>query len=270
MVNCNPETVSTDYDTSDRLYFEPVTLEDVLEIVRIEKPKGVIVQYGGQTPLKLARALEAAGVPVIGTSPDAIDRAEDRERFQHAVDRLKLKQPANATVTAIEQAVERAKEIGYPLVVRPSYVPRRPGDGNCLRRAGSALLLQTAVSVSNDAPVLLDRFLDDAIEVDVDAICDGEMVLIGGIMEHIEQAGVHSGDSACSLPAYTLSQEIQDVMREQVQKLAFELQVRGLMNVQFAVKDNEVYLIEVNPRAARTVPFALQSHRRPAGESRGA
>jgi carbamoyl-phosphate synthase large subunit len=258
MVNCNPETVSTDYDTSDRLYFEPVTLEDVLEIVRIEKPKGVIVQYGGQTPLKLARALEAAGVPVIGTSPDAIDRAEDRERFQQAVDRLKLKQPANATVTAIEQAVEKAKEIGYPLVVRPSYVLGGRAmeivyDEQDLRR-----YFQTAVSVSNDAPVLLDRFLDDAIEVDVDAICDGEMVLIGGIMEHIEQAGVHSGDSACSLP-YTLSQEIQDVMREQVQKLAFELQVRGLMNVQFAVKDNEVYLIEVNPRAARTVPFVSKA-----------
>ena len=216
MVNCNPETVSTDYDTSDRLYFEPVTLEDVLEIVRIEKPKGVIVQYGGQTPLKLARELEAAGVPVIGTSPDAIDRAEDRELGG------------------------RAMEIVY--------------DEADLRR-----YFQTAVSVSNDAPVLLDRFLDDAVEVDVDAICDGEMVLIGGIMEHIEQAGVHSGDSACSLPAYTLSKEIQDVMREQVQKLAFELQVRGLMNVQFAVKNNEVYLIEVNPRAARTVPFVSKA-----------
>ena len=231
MVNCNPETVSTDYDTSDRLYFEPVTLEDVLEIVRIEKPKGVIVQYGGQTPLKLARALEAAGVPVIGTSPDAIDRAEDRERFQHAVDRLKLKQPANATVTAIEMAVEKAKEIGYPLVVRPSYVLGGRAMEIVYDEIDLRRYFQTAVSVSNDAPVLLDRFLDDAVEVDVDAICDGEMVLIGGIMEHIEQAGVHSGDSACSLPAYTLSQEIQDVMREQVQKLAFELQVRGLMNV---------------------------------------
>ncbi len=205
MVNCNPETVSTDYDTSDRLYFEPVTLEDVLEIVRIEKPKGVIVQYGGQTPLKLARALEAAGVPVIGTSPDAIDRAEDRERFQHAVDRLKLKQPANATVTAIEQAVEKAKEIGYPLVVRPSYVLGGRAMEIVYDEADLRRYFQTAVSVSNDAPVLLDRFLDDAVEVDVDAICDGEMVLIGGIMEHIEQAGVHSGDSACSLPAYTLS-----------------------------------------------------------------
>lgn len=192
MVNCNPETVSTDYDTSDRLYFEPVTLEDVLEIVRVEKPAGVIVQYGGQTPLKLARSLEAAGVPVIGTSPDAIDRAEDRERFQQAVVRLGLKQPANATVSNIEQAVERAKEIGYPLVVRPSYVLGGRAmeivcDETDLRR-----YFQNAVSVSNDAPVLLDRFLDDAIEVDVDAICDGEQVLIGGIMEHIEQAGVHS------------------------------------------------------------------------------
>nr|MBP6563296.1 carbamoyl-phosphate synthase large subunit [Neisseriaceae bacterium] len=259
MVNCNPETVSTDYDTSDRLYFEPVTLEDVLEIVRIEQPKGVIVQYGGQTPLKLARALEAAGVPVIGTSPDAIDRSEDRERFQKAVQRLGLKQPANATVTAIEQAVAEGKNIGYPLVVRPSYVLGGRAmeivyDEQDLRR-----YFQTAYSVSNDAPVLLDHFLDDAIEVDVDAICDGEQVLIGGIMEHIEQAGVHSGDSACSLPAYTLSQEIQDVMREQVRQLAFELNVRGLMNVQFAVKSNEVYLIEVNPRAARTVPFVSKA-----------
>ncbi|MBK5143254.1 carbamoyl-phosphate synthase large subunit [Budviciaceae bacterium BWR-B9] len=259
MVNCNPETVSTDYDTSDRLYFEPVTLEDVLEIVRVEQPAGVIVQYGGQTPLKLARSLEAAGVPIIGTSPDAIDRAEDRERFQQAVHRLGLKQPANATVSAIEMAVDKAAGIGYPLVVRPSYVLGGRAmeivyDETDLRR-----YFQTAVSVSNDAPVLLDRFLDDAIEVDVDAICDGERVLIGGIMEHIEQAGVHSGDSACSLPAYTLSQDIQDEMRRQVEKLAFELCVRGLMNVQFAVKGNDVYLIEVNPRAARTVPFVSKA-----------
>ncbi|MGF1757848.1 carbamoyl-phosphate synthase large subunit [Photobacterium sagamiensis] len=259
MVNCNPETVSTDYDTSDRLYFEPVTLEDVLAIVRVEKPKGVIVQYGGQTPLKLARELEAAGVPIIGTSPDAIDRAEDRERFQQAVDRLGLLQPENATVTAMEQAVEKSKEIGFPLVVRPSYVLGGRGmeivyDESDLRR-----YFNEAVSVSNESPVLLDRFLDDAVEVDVDAICDGERVVIGGIMEHIEQAGVHSGDSACSLPAYTLSQEIQDVMRQQVEKLAFELGVRGLMNTQFAVKDNEVYLIEVNPRAARTVPFVSKA-----------
>ncbi|MGF1681084.1 carbamoyl-phosphate synthase large subunit [Photobacterium minamisatsumaniensis] len=259
MVNCNPETVSTDYDTSDRLYFEPVTLEDVLAIARVEKPKGVIVQYGGQTPLKLARALEAAGVPIIGTSPDAIDRAEDRERFQAAVDRLGLLQPENATVTAMEQAVEKSKEIGFPLVVRPSYVLGGRAmeivyDEQDLRR-----YFNEAVSVSNESPVLLDRFLDDAIEVDVDAICDGERVVIGGIMEHIEQAGVHSGDSACSLPAYTLSKEIQDVMRQQVEKLAFELGVRGLMNTQFAVKDNEVYLIEVNPRAARTVPFVSKA-----------
>jgi carbamoyl-phosphate synthase large subunit len=259
MVNCNPETVSTDYDTSDRLYFEPVTLEDVLEIVRIEQPKGVIVQYGGQTPLKLARALEAAGVPVIGTSPDAIDRAEDRERFQQAVNRLGLKQPANATVTAIEQAVDRAVDIGYPLVVRPSYVLGGRAMEIVYDEADLRRYFQNAVSVSNDAPVLLDRFLDDAVEVDVDAICDGETVFIGGIMEHIEQAGVHSGDSACSLPAYTLGREIQDVMRDQVKKLAFELGVRGLMNVQFAIKDNEVYLIEVNPRAARTVPFVSKA-----------
>jgi carbamoyl-phosphate synthase large subunit len=259
MVNCNPETVSTDYDTSDRLYFEPVTLEDVLAIARVEKPTGVIVQYGGQTPLKLARALEAAGVPIIGTSPDAIDRAEDRERFQQSVERLGLKQPENATVTTMEQAIEKSKEIGFPLVVRPSYVLGGRAmeivyDEQDLRR-----YFNEAVSVSNESPVLLDHFLDDAVEVDIDAICDGERVVIGGIMEHIEQAGVHSGDSACSLPPYTLGKEIQDVMREQVEKLAFELGVRGLMNTQFAVKDNEVYLIEVNPRAARTVPFVSKA-----------
>lgn len=259
MVNCNPETVSTDYDTSDRLYFEPVTLEDVLEIVRIEKPKGVIVQYGGQTPLKLARALEAAGVPVIGTRPDAIDRAEDRQRFQQAVTRLGLKQPANATVATLEQAIEKAVLIGYPLVVRPSYVLGGRAMEIVSDEADLKRYFQTAVSVSNDAPVLLDHFLDDAVEVDVDAICDGERVLIGGIMEHIEQAGVHSGDSACSLPAYTLSADIQQQMRQQVEKLAFELEVRGLMNVQFAVKEDQVYLIEVNPRAARTVPFVSKA-----------
>ncbi|WP_368902270.1 carbamoyl-phosphate synthase large subunit, partial [Proteus mirabilis] len=259
MVNCNPETVSTDYDTSDRLYFEPVTLEDVLEIVRIEKPQGVIVQYGGQTPLKLARALEAEGVPVIGTSPDAIDKAEDRERFQKAVDKLGLKQPENATVTTLEEAVDKAKSIGYPLVVRPSYVLGGRAMEIVYDEIDLRRYFQTAVSVSNDAPVLLDRFLDDAIEVDVDAICDGQQVVIGGIMEHIEQAGVHSGDSACSLPAYTLSQDIQDIMRKQVRELAFELGVKGLMNVQFAVKGNDVYLIEVNPRAARTVPFVSKA-----------
>lgn len=259
MVNCNPETVSTDYDTSDRLYFEPVTLEDVLSIVRIEKPVGVIVQYGGQTPLKLARELENAGVPIIGTSPDAIDRAEDRERFQQAVIRLGLKQPENATVTAIEQAIEKSKEIGFPLVVRPSYVLGGRAMEIVYDEADLRRYFNEAVSVSNESPVLLDKFLDDAIEVDIDAICDGERVVIGGIMEHIEQAGVHSGDSACSLPAYSLSKDIQDVMRDQVEKLAFELGVKGLMNTQFAVKDNEVYLIEVNPRAARTVPFVSKA-----------
>ncbi len=259
MVNCNPETVSTDYDTSDRLYFEPVTLEDVLEIVRIEKPKGVIVQYGGQTPLKLARELEAAGVPIIGTSPDAIDRAEDRERFQQAIQRLEMKQPENDTVTTVESAVISATRIGYPLVVRPSYVLGGRAmeivyDEQDLRR-----YFNEAVSVSNASPVLLDRFLDNAIEIDIDAICDGETVVIGSIMEHIEQAGVHSGDSGCSLPPYSLSDDVQNRMREQVGKLAMELGVIGLMNVQFAVKDDEIYMIEVNPRAARTVPFVSKA-----------
>ena len=255
MVNCNPETVSTDYDTSDRLYFEPVTLEDVLEIVRVEQPKGVIVQYGGQTPLKLCRALEEAGVPIIGTSPDAIDRAEDRERFQSAVERLGLKQPENGTVTALEQAVLTAERITYPLVVRPSYVLGGRAmeivyDEQDLRR-----YFAEAVSVSNESPVLLDRFLDDATEVDVDAICDGVDVVIGAIMQHIEQAGVHSGDSACSLPPYSLPQHIQDEIREQVKKMALELGVVGLMNVQMAVQGEDIFVIEVNPRASRTVPF---------------
>jgi carbamoyl-phosphate synthase large subunit len=259
MVNCNPETVSTDYDTSDRLYFEPVTLEDVLEIVRVEQPKGVIVQYGGQTPLKLARALEANGVPIIGTSPDAIDRAEDRERFQHMVHKLDLKQPANATVSNMEQALEEAVKIGFPLVVRPSYVLGGRAMEIVYDLKDLKRYLNEAVKVSNDSPVLLDRFLDDAIEVDIDAICDGEKVVIGGIMEHIEQAGVHSGDSACSLPPHSLSEEIQNVMRAQVKAMALELGVVGLMNTQFAVKDGEVYLIEVNPRAARTIPFVSKA-----------
>ena len=259
MVNCNPETVSTDYDTSDRLYFEPVTLEDVLEIVRIEKPKGVIVQYGGQTPLKLARALQANGVPIVGTSPDAIDRAEDRERFQHMVNKLGLKQPANATVSDMQEALEQAAIIGFPLVVRPSYVLGGRAMEIVYDLKDLKRYLNEAVKVSNDSPVLLDRFLDDAIEVDIDAICDGEQVVIGGIMEHIEQAGVHSGDSACSLPPYSLSSEIQDVMRQQVSDMALELGVVGLMNTQFAIKDDEVYLIEVNPRAARTVPFVSKA-----------
>lgn len=259
MVNCNPETVSTDYDTSDRLYFEPITLEDVLEIVRVEKPKGVIVQYGGQTPLKLARALEANGVPIIGTSPDAIDRAEDRERFQQMVERLNLLQPQNATVTSLEQAVAKSAEIGFPLVVRPSYVLGGRAMEIVYDEADLRRYMTDAVSVSNEAPVLLDHFLDNAIEVDVDAICDGKDVVIGGIMEHIEQAGVHSGDSACSLPAYSLGKEIQDVMRKQVRDMALELGVVGLMNTQFAVKNGKVYLIEVNPRAARTVPFVSKA-----------
>ncbi|TVO71230.1 carbamoyl-phosphate synthase large subunit [Sedimenticola selenatireducens] len=259
MVNCNPETVSTDYDTSDRLYFEPLTLEDVLEVIEVEKPMGVIVQYGGQTPLKLARALEAAGAPIIGTSPDSIDLAEDRERFQKLVEKLGLKQPPNRTATEAEQAVLLAEEVGYPLVVRPSYVLGGRAmeivhDEDDLRR-----YMREAVSVSNDSPVLLDRFLNDAIEVDIDAICDGTDVVIGGIMEHIEEAGVHSGDSACSLPPYTLSAAIQDRMREQIRSLALELKVVGLMNTQFAIKDNEIYLLEVNPRASRTVPFVSKA-----------
>ena len=263
MVNCNPETVSTDYDTSDRLYFEPLTLEDVLEIIDKEQPKGIIVQYGGQTPLKLAEALEAAGAPIIGTSPDSIDLAEDRERFQKLVDELGLKQPPNRTATNPEQAVALAEEIGFPLVVRPSYVL----GGRAMEIVHDVEDLQRymreAVSVSNDSPVLLDRFLDDAIEVDIDAICDGREVLIGGIMEHIEQAGVHSGDSACSLPPYTLSQAVQDRMREQIRALAHGLKVVGLMNTQFAIQGDDIYLLEVNPRASRTVPFVSKATGRP-------
>jgi carbamoyl-phosphate synthase large subunit len=255
MVNCNPETVSTDYDTSDRLYFEPLTLEDVLEIVAVEKPKGVIVQYGGQTPLKLARDLEAAGVPIIGTSPDSIDLAEDRERFQRLLQKLDLRQPPNRTARSEDEAEKAAAEIGYPLVVRPSYVLGGRAmeivrDTDDLRR-----YMRDAVSVSNDAPVLLDRFLDDAIEVDIDAICDGQDVFIGGIMEHIEQAGVHSGDSACSLPPFSLPDHLQDAMVEEVKKMALGLKVIGLMNTQFAIQGDDIYVLEVNPRASRTVPF---------------
>ena len=255
MVNCNPETVSTDYDTSDRLYFEPVTLEDVLEIVRVEKPKGVIVQYGGQTPLKICRALEEAGVPIIGTSPDAIDRAEDRERFQQMVQRLNLLQPKNATARSEEEAIRHSKDIGYPLVVRPSYVLGGRAMEIVYDEEELKRYMREAVQVSNDSPVLLDHFLNSAIEVDIDAICDGEQVVIGGIMQHIEQAGVHSGDSACSLPAYSLSQQAQDTIRDQVSRMALELGVRGLMNVQMAVQGEDIFVIEVNPRASRTVPF---------------
>jgi carbamoyl-phosphate synthase large subunit len=259
MINCNPETVSTDFDTSDRLYFESLTLEDVLEIVHLEKPKGVIVQYGGQTPLKLARALEAAGVPIIGTSPDSIDLAEDRERFQKLLERLGLKQPPNATARSVEQAINAAKELGYPLVVRPSYVLGGRAMEIVFNEEGLQRYMKEAVSVSNDSPVLLDRFLDDAVEMDVDAIYDGERVLIGGLMEHIEQAGVHSGDSACSLPPYDLAPEIQDKLREQVVKMAEALGVRGLMNTQFAIQGKDIYVLEVNPRASRTAPFVSKA-----------
>ncbi len=259
MVNCNPETVSTDYDSSDRLYFEPVTLEDVLEIVHKEKPKGVIVQYGGQTPLKLARALEEAGVPIIGTSPDSIDLAEDRERFQQLVNRLKLKQPPNRTARSVEEAVTKAKEIGYPLVVRPSYV--LGGRAMEIVHGEDELrdYMDRAVSVSNDSPVLLDRFLDLAVEVDVDAICDGKEVVIGGIMEHVEQAGIHSGDSGCSLPPFSLSLEMQKTLSDQVRQMAQALQVNGIMNTQFAIQNGVVYVLEVNPRASRTIPFVSKA-----------
>ncbi len=259
MVNCNPETVSTDYDTSDRLFFEPLTLEDVLEIVDLEKPKGVIVQYGGQTPLKLAEALEEAGTPIIGTSPDSIDLAEDRERFQQMIEKLGLKQPPNRTARNIEEGVRLAEEVGYPLVVRPSYVLGGRAMEIVHSEEDLRNYMHTAVQVSNDSPVLLDRFLDDAIEVDVDAICDGKDVLIGGIMQHIEQAGVHSGDSACSLPPYSLSDDVQNRMREQTREMALALNVIGLMNVQFAVKGDDIYVLEVNPRASRTVPYVSKA-----------
>jgi carbamoyl-phosphate synthase large subunit len=255
MVNCNPETVSTDYDTSDRLFFEPVTLEDVLDIVRVEKPNGVIVQFGGQTPLKLARALEAAGVPIVGTTPDAIDRAEDRERFQQMIQKLGLLQPQNATARSADQAVELAKNIGYPLVVRPSYVLGGRAMEIVYKEDELRHYMKTAVQVSEDSPVLLDFFLPNAIEMDVDAVSDGEQVVIGAIMQHIEQAGIHSGDSACSLPPYSLGEDIQNEMREVCKKMALELGVRGLMNVQLALQDGLIYVIEVNPRASRTVPF---------------
>jgi len=259
MVNCNPETVSTDYDTSDRLYFEPVTLEDVLEIVALEQPAGVIVQFGGQTPLKLARALEAAGVPIIGTTPDQIDRAEDRERFQQMIEQLSLRQPANTTVRSVEEAIAAAANIGYPLVVRPSYVLGGRAMEIVYREEDLLRYMNDAVRVSEDSPVLLDRFLSAAIEVDIDAVSDGEQVVIGAIMQHIEQAGVHSGDSACSLPPYSLPTEVQEAMRDVVRQMALELGVCGLMNVQLAWQDNEIYVIEVNPRASRTVPFVSKA-----------
>ena len=260
MVNCNPETVSTDYDTSDRLYFEPLTLEDVLEIVDLEKPKGVIVQYGGQTPLKLARALEAAGAPIIGTSPDSIDLAEDRERFQQMITKLGLTQPPNRTARNADEALALAREIGYPLVVRPSYVLGGRAMEVVYDDADLSRYIREAVQVSNDSPVLLDRFLDHAVEVDVDIIADTTgNVLVGGIMEHIEEAGVHSGDSSCSLPPYSLTPAIQDELRRQVALMAKELKVIGLMNTQFAIQGDTVFILEVNPRASRTVPFVSKA-----------
>ena len=263
MVNCNPETVSTDYDTSDRLYFEPLTLEDVLEIVDKEKPFGVIVQYGGQTPLKLALGLEAAGVPIIGTSPDMIDAAEDRERFQKLLHQLGLRQPPNTTARTQEEALSQAAKLGYPLVVRPSYVLGGRAMEIVHEQRDLERYMREAVKVSHDSPVLLDRFLNDAIECDVDAICDGEQVFIGGVMEHIEQAGVHSGDSACSLPPYSLSSSTIDEIKRQTTAMAHGLKVIGLMNVQFAIQHKDgvdvIYVLEVNPRASRTVPFVSKA-----------
>ena len=255
MVNCNPETVSTDYNISDRLFFEPLTFEDVIEVVQLEKPKGVIVQFGGQTPLNLVKRLEEAGVPVIGTSPDAIDRAEDRERFQQLIEKVGLKQPPNSTVRSVEEAIEAAKRITYPLVVRPSYVLGGRAMEIVYNEEELDRYMHDAVKVSNDSPVLLDYFLSAAIEIDVDLVCDGEQVVVGAIMQHIEQAGIHSGDSACSLPPYNLPIQVQDKIRQQVSALALELGVIGLMNTQLAYQDGEIYIIEVNPRASRTVPF---------------
>lgn len=263
MVNCNPETVSTDFDTSDRLYFEPLTLEDVLEVVRVEQPWGVIVHYGGQTPLKLANALHENGVNIIGTSADSIDAAEDRERFQKILHDLNLKQPANRTARNAQEAVALANEVGYPLVVRPSYVLGGRAMQIVYNDEELNKYMREAVSVSNDSPILLDHFLNNAIEVDVDCICDGENVVIGGIMQHVEQAGIHSGDSACSLPAYSLSGEILDEIRRQTKEMAFALGVKGLMNVQFAVQNDVVYVLEVNPRASRTVPFVSKATGQP-------
>ncbi len=259
MVNCNPETVSTDFDIADRLYFEPLTLEDVLEIVRVEQPDGVIVQYGGQTPLKLARALEAAGVKIIGTSPEAIDRAEDRERFQALLDELGLLQPPNRTADNVETALAKAGEIGYPLVVRPSYVLGGRAMEIVYNESDLAAYITGAIHASPDAPILLDRFLNDAIEVDIDLVCDGRQVIIGGLMEHIEEAGVHSGDSACSLPPYRLPEPIREAIARQAKSIALELGVVGLMNAQFAVKNEEIYVLEVNPRASRTIPFVSKA-----------
>ena len=255
MVNCNPETVSTDYNISDRLYFEPVTFEDVIEIVHLEKPYGVIVQFGGQTPLNLATRLEKAGVPIIGTSADAIDLAEDRERFQRMIQKLGLKQPPNCIVRSVEESIAAAEKITYPIVVRPSYVLGGRSMEIVYNEEELRRYMRTSVKVGNESPVLLDYFLNAAIEIDVDLVSDGKQVVVGAIMQHIEQAGVHSGDSACSLPPYNLSEEVQNRIREQVGMLAMELKVVGLMNTQLAYQDDEIYVIEVNPRASRTVPF---------------
>src|SRR4029077_19695412 len=263
MVNCNPETVSTDYDTSDRLYFEPLTLEDVLEIVHVEKPWGVIVQYGGQTPLKLARDLAAAGVPIIGTSADAIDIAEDRERFQKLVDKLKLRQPPNRTARSTAEAVKSAEAIGYPGGVRPSYVLGGRAMEIVHQQSELERYMANAVKVSNDSPVLLDRYLTDAIEIDVDAVCDGKNVLIGGIMEHVEQAGVHSGDSACCLPPHSLASHVERELQRQTAILARALEGVGLMNLQYAIQRDTVYVLEVNPRASRTVPYVSKATGQP-------
>jgi len=259
MINCNPETVSTDYDTSDRLYFEPLTFEDVLEVIHLEKPRGVIIQFGGQTPLNLARALEAADVPIIGTTPSSIDLAEDRERFQQLLVELKLRQPPNRIAFDVESSSQLAEQVGFPLVVRPSYVLGGRAMEIVYDQEDLAQYMKEAVKITRDSPVLLDRFLDEAVEVDVDAICDGENVFIGGLMEHIEQAGVHSGDSACSLPPYTLSPEIQQELCVQVSTMAKALKVVGLMNTQFAIKGDDIYILEVNPRASRTVPFVSKA-----------
>lgn len=259
MINCNPETVSTDYDVSDRLYFEPLTLEDVLEIIELEQPKGVVVQYGGQTPLKLARALEAAGAPIIGTSADAIDRAEDRERFQQLVQKLNLLQPPNGTVRSVDEGLRLAKVFAYPLIVRPSYVLGGRGMEVIYNEKELRRYMNETEHVSPESPLLLDHFLDQAIEVDVDAISDGKEVFVAAIMEHIEQAGIHSGDSSCTIPPYSLSQEVQENIREQMRRIAIELGVVGLMNAQFAIQGDQIYILEVNPRASRTVPFVSKA-----------
>jgi carbamoyl-phosphate synthase large subunit len=259
MVNCNPETVSTDYDTSDRLYFEPLTFEDVMNIVDREKPDGVIVQFGGQTPLKLATALENAGVKIIGTSPDSIDRAEDRKRFNALVDKLNLKQPASGTARSYEETLKIARKLGYPLLIRPSFVLGGRGMEVVYDEPSLKQCVANAIDASPEHPILIDKFLDDAIELDVDAVADGETAVIGGIMEHIEQAGVHSGDSACCLPPVSVKEEVLEKIRTQTRQLAIELNVKGLINIQYAVKDDEIYILEVNPRASRTIPFVSKS-----------